>query len=388
MVLKAAAWFLLLCALVVAGVPMAFSDGVGHSMDSLRRASVQRPCTPACTATCPGALTVNCRTGSDSTGITQPSVKTATDSDQSAGKVASAWPQVFTHVIDILPQLLWLLIAWVLIAALINALPADVFSKLIPNLTRFKAGSFELEFDLKRARAVEKSFRESFSAFTSAAQAEYDRQASIHQLQEVFLPEVVRHVESRLNRLPDEFRATVHVPDVVFKRFLYQLLDYDPSGGGRGRRFSYRYGIIGRSWRSRHSDFDNDAQQVLSGDRTLVVQSSTEKMGVEEEKIQAFIRGWSMTRSEAQQARRNRRSVLCVLLKVPKNGIDMPVGILYMDAEEENAFAAAYADLDPADAFRRFALELEKHGTVVALASAVNAVMAELRKGAANLEIT
>jgi hypothetical protein len=48
-------------------------------------------------------------------------------------------------------------------------------------------------------------------------------------------------------------RATIHINDVIFPDYLYQLVDYYPGDGGAHRRFSQRYGIIGRSWRSKTS---------------------------------------------------------------------------------------------------------------------------------------
>ena len=49
------------------------------------------------------------------------------------------------------------------------------------------------------------------------------------------------------------YRATVHIPDVLFSDTLYQLLDYWPKGKGGGRRFSARFGILGLAWRLEES---------------------------------------------------------------------------------------------------------------------------------------
>jgi hypothetical protein len=55
-------------------------------------------------------------------------------------------------------------------------------------------------------------------------------------------------------------RGTIHVPDIIFKEYLYQLTKYyvlTENGsrveGSPGRRFSMRFGIIGRAWRLKES---------------------------------------------------------------------------------------------------------------------------------------
>jgi hypothetical protein len=91
---------------------------------------------------------------------------------------------------------------------------------------------------------------------------EYDQLARSSQVREkisrvieVGFPEVLRGKTS-VALHPEGVLGTVHVDDIVFARFLYQLVDYyQKSGGpgGSGRRFSQRYGIIGQAWRLRKS---------------------------------------------------------------------------------------------------------------------------------------
>ncbi len=343
------------------------ADGLGDSADPKRRHAVRR-CAAECLPTCSAPVTVNCQPG--------PRADKGPSSSSEPAKTVpstydSSWVQIVTHIIDILPALAGLLLATLLIVRLV---PADVVIRLLPNLKKVKAGQFEVEFNLERARAVEQNFKDSFGTFKTAAQMEYDRQTTIHQLHEVFMPDAVDAVRQHLEYLPPKYRATVHVPDVVFRRFLYQLLDYYPGGEGRGRRFSERYGIIGRCWRMRKSTADKNA--VVSTDRPVLA------VNEEENRILTLIRDWGMTRQEAEQARRNRRSVLCIILKVPKHDREIPIGLLYMDAEEENAFWRK----DPRDA-DDLPRELEQLSSIKALALAVNDVMIEMRKGAASLEV-
>jgi hypothetical protein len=108
------------------------------------------------------------------------------------------------------------------------------------------------------------------------------------------------------------FRATVHIEDALVRNALYQLTDYWPSGSGKGRRFSVRFGMLGRSWRLGRSLY---APEV----------PDTESQLIEE---------WGMTRAQAATAAAGRRSFVCVLLR----DRGQPVGILFMDAIAEHAF--------------------------------------------------
>jgi hypothetical protein len=108
------------------------------------------------------------------------------------------------------------------------------------------------------------------------------------------------------------FRATVHIEDALIRNALYQLTDYWPSGPGVGRRFSVRFGMLGRSWRLGRSLY------------------APEVPNTEDELIEV----WGMTRAQAATAAVGRRSFVCVLLR--HRG--QPVGILFLDAIPPHAF--------------------------------------------------
>jgi hypothetical protein len=138
--------------------------------------------------------------------------------------------------------------------------------------------------------------------------------------------EVITVIKQYTNRVPEKYRCTLHVPDVVFADTLYQLLDYTPSGpGSRGRIFSIRFGLIGKVWRTRESE----VQKVKL--KEIMVNGQRQDIPDEEE----LVRVWGMSQSEAQTAAQGRPSFLCVMLATDEND---PVGLFYMDATNATAF--------------------------------------------------
>jgi hypothetical protein len=239
----------------------------------------------------------------------------------------------------------------------------------LARVTKFKGGGVEFEFSPERAREVQASFKESYAGFVDAAKGEYDRQVGARELN-LRLGDTLRQLQTKhLLRLPPNWRATIHVPDIVFDGFLYQLLDYCPSGRGSGRRFSQRFGIIGRVWREQESLGEGDALQLG---------------GSLEDTPKALVAHWGMTWNEAQESRSARPSFLCVLLRgsaLEKRGERRaPVGILYLDSEEKNGYGKT-------DDATKLARQLESTAEVLSLASDVEAIMNQLRTSATTLKI-
>ena len=111
-----------------------------------------------------------------------------------------------------------------------------------------------------------------------------------------------------------DYRCTIHVPDLLFADTFYQLLDYVPAQPNqvtRGRTWSYRFGFIGRTWRTEKS--------------TIAGVSAN---------IDDLIDEWGMTRDEANGAQ-DRKSFLGILIK---DDDGEAVGLFYMDSKEEEAF--------------------------------------------------
>jgi hypothetical protein len=140
-----------------------------------------------------------------------------------------------------------------------------------------------------------------------------------------------------------DLRCTLHVPDILFADTLYQLVDYYPRGGGRGRPFSSRFGIIGLCWRSR----EDQIQGAVPTDP------------------QDLVRKWGMTHEEAVASGGGRQSFLALLLQDDSN---TNVGILYMDAKEKDAFGADTGDTDFREKLKQTVASAAKNkGLIVSL---------------------
>lgn len=116
------------------------------------------------------------------------------------------------------------------------------------------------------------------------------------------------------------FRFTLHVPDVLLAHSFRQLVDYIGfSRGGAGRIFSMRTGIIGKAWRSGHSECVPD-------------DSFNE---------QDLIEKWGMTRAEAQDTSRGKKIYLAVLIQ---SDAGLPLAVFYSDADRSALFDARHVD--------------------------------------------
>jgi hypothetical protein len=113
-------------------------------------------------------------------------------------------------------------------------------------------------------------------------------------------------------------RATLFVPGFVGDE-LVQATNYfgygiTPTAGKIGRRFSARYGIIGRSWRLRHTLYNPH---------------------VTNEKFE-LVRFWGFTRVEAQEVHGDEAALIAFAVKADKD-VD-PLGIIYIEGYEAEAF--------------------------------------------------
>jgi|SRR5271157_3735891 len=174
---------------------------------------------------------------------------------------------------------------------------------------------------------VKASTEEGILEYRKKVQQQYDaqvREQALRQILNRVVEEVQKEVQSepRGFRFPADTRYTVHVPDILFAETLYQLLDYFPSGGGRGRAWSVRFGLIGRSWRLNESITQGE---VPTQDRALIAD-------------------WGMTKEEARRAGQGRQSFSSTVLQTA-NGIY--VGIFYMDSKQPHAFetSSGYEEL-------------------------------------------
>lgn len=227
--------------------------------------------------------------------------------------------------------------------------------------TRFvkkvSAGGVEMEINAEAVDEIRDKLRGSFRELVGSARDEFERMADLQDIDR-HLSAVIENVLTPITGgTPNGMRATIHVRDIVFKDFLYQLVSYYPAGGGAHRRFSQRYGIIGRSWRSGKSHGTGNAFGPSASAETLVEH-------------------WGMTRDETHGVLNTRPSCLSVLLRVD----NVPVGILYVDSTERNAFGIDQAA-------QKLAISLESEPLVIKLASAVERTLTPLRVGGPNLDL-
>ena len=228
---------------------------------------------------------------------------------------------------DLLKDIISSLVPWPVIVFLLLVYLAWVKSaprRLAEIFKPFRSVKlFGAEFVLseEEAREVAKDADEAFEGYRKQAQRDYDRLIEVYGLKQKLEAVVQSHVRPILGRIhgnkrpiPD-FRCTAHVPYILFTDTLYQLLDYYPRGGSRGRIRSARFGIIGRTWRLGESQTQG---RVPVDPREL-------------------IRGWGMTREEADAAGLGRKSFSCVVLQDEEG---TPAGVFYMDSKSEDAFGA------------------------------------------------
>jgi hypothetical protein len=167
--------------------------------------------------------------------------------------------------------------------------------------------------ELVFTREAKSTADEVLESYRKQVKSEFDRRVEILRLWDKLQNVVELHIMKRAEIHEKNFRCTIHVPDILFQDTLYQLLDYYPTGGGRGRRRSLRFGIIGLAWRS--------AVDQVSGEVTTDPQQ--------------LLKDWGMKKHEATAAGRERQSFACVVLTdVSKT----PVGLFYLDAKGKNAF--------------------------------------------------
>jgi hypothetical protein len=177
---------------------------------------------------------------------------------------------------------------------------------------------FGTEFVLSEEVGIDAE--EAIETYRTQVKRKFDSLIETHDIR-CKLEAVVNRVQAVIDghKKITDLRCTLYVPDILFADSLYQLVDYYPVGGRRGRTFSSQFGIIGLCWRMREDQIEGEV--------------STNP--------QELIRGWGMTYEQAAASGRGRQSFLALVLRDENY---TPVGIFYMDAEGENAFGAKTGD--------------------------------------------
>jgi len=242
------------------------------------------------------------------------------------------------------------------LAAFLIAAANDGLRYLALAISRFRSvklfGS-EITFSEEGAKLLSTSADEAFRLYKLQADAEIARQVEAYDVSSLFRqvfkseksPERVRNVPSVRG-----FRAAIHVADVLFEQTLYQLTDYFPSKSGVARRFSIRYGILGRSWRLREHQ---GGANVSTTDQALITE-------------------YGMTAEEIETKSRRKPAYLCVLLR--HEASDLPMAVLYMDSEQEGAFGKDKSE------WLSLASEIEAETKRVGFTSAVSKIVENVRK--------
>jgi hypothetical protein len=247
--------------------------------------------------------------------------ETGTHKDEGATKgvtvdeTKKGWSERVMVILRVGREFLRLLFSWqVVLFAIVLFLAcsptaAGRLSALFTPFRSIKVLGAELVF----TREAKASADEVLENYTKQIKSEFDRRAEVLRLWDKLQNVVEAHLFEKVLDKEKDFRFTIYVPDVLFQDALYQLVDYYPEGGGRGRRKSLRFGIIGLAWRS--------AQPQVEGD---IATDAKE-----------LLKEWGMKRHEATAAGKGRKSFACVVLV---DNSQTPVGLFYLDCKEKNAF--------------------------------------------------
>jgi len=148
---------------------------------------------------------------------------------------------------------------------------SQILQSILGRVNKMSALGVTLELTSAGAKKVQFSVKSAFDDYTNRINSEFDRQIQARQVNDKLALVVQEAIKATFSgqELPKKYRCTIHLEDVLFKDALYQLVDYYPSGGGpRGRRFGVRYGIIGKTWRLRTDQIQDD---VFKGGNTAVI---------------------------------------------------------------------------------------------------------------------
>lgn len=217
-------------------------------------------------------------------------------------------------------------VAWPLIifgGVLVVLFSRRAGERLMEWLRRFKSVRF-LSAELTLSEAEVERAADAVQRYRDDVKKQYDEWARKEKIDEKlnYAMEywILPHIKHRLGAEPPPIRATVHVRDLLFDDSVYQLVEYykgDTTGPTRGRVKSIRFGLIGKTWRSEEGDA---VQEVIKGDQDLVLR-------------------WGMTKSEADRAVERQSAAAHVI----RRGDGEPLGILYLDSREKQAFWGSVA---------------------------------------------
>ncbi len=198
----------------------------------------------------------------------------------------------------------WLPLVWVVVGlgTLYFLANSGLAEGLTSRVKKFSGFGVDFEFSEVGSR----KFKSDVESALSSARSELDAALA----KEIRVADLRGRLSIALQPLSDLVgaRGTIHVEDPLFSNWLYQAVDYVPSGGGSKRRFDARSGIIGLAWR-------------LAKDQSW----SHPKIMTPEQ----FAKQWGMTLEQAGSRKETDGGKVLVARVVRHE--HRPVGILYVD---------------------------------------------------------
>jgi hypothetical protein len=250
---------------------------------------------------------------------------------------------------------LWPVLIVILIWYLLHSKAAITFFQQLGGIfsTLKIPGGLEIGF----ATAVKSSQEEVLSNYRKQVISKYDGLAKQYEIEDI-LGRIVNGPIKKFfaqNNIPQpDLRCTIHVKDILFDNSLYQLTNYVGRGkGGKGRAWSVRRGMIGRSWRL-EENYRKGTVPTIPRD---------------------LIESWALTREETESI----TAIQTMLCYVVKEENQSPVAMLYLDAKEANAFGT---DAQMDSLLQTIRDEIEK-----GLKGKLNTIWEEAQKSAPLIEI-
>ncbi|MGO8846815.1 MAG: hypothetical protein ACLQFI_16060 [Methylocella sp.] len=236
------------------------------------------------------------------------------------------------------PGAIILIIVFVFLLVALNGAIQRLFGIAASVVQKIEIAGVKLEIDTSVVDEVKKFIGGSLQQLVKKAEAQYEKTASAASVEDrlrLVVREGLRDIltQHSLGVRPDGLRATIHVPDIVFKDYMYQLVNYYPRSANRsktaGRRLSQRFGIVGRAWRLGRS---MGRGKAISGP----------------DASDQLISFWGMQQDEADdQSHLLRPANVCVML-IDAQDNDNRVGLLYVDSTQPDAFGVNPPQLAPA----------------------------------------
>lgn len=222
-----------------------------------------------------------------------------------------------TNGLDVLNTAIPWLTLLLLIGLSITSPGKKIWATIASKLRTVKVGTVNVELSPEARTVAKATLEETFSVYRMQIASEIQQQVGKYKVESLassIYDGAVRPYLEQRGKSDKEVRLTVYIPDVLFDGGLLQLIGYRPEGGGAGRRFDHRFGILGRAWRLEKPQVEKEVPQ----------------------KQDDLIKSWGMTKAQARE-RHERQSFACV----PLFSHNELVGAIYMDAPQKDTFEEA-----------------------------------------------